>query len=165
MKLLDYWLKHPTIRIPLLILLVSASPLAVALTSQYGFNLHPCVLCIYQRIPLAAMAGLAFFALLIRHPNILRPLLLLSFLGFLIGGGIAVFHVGVEENWWQGTDKCSSKGFVDTVEDLLAKLRDAPTARCDEPQWRFILTMAGWNVLYSLGMAGLMLYLFKKVKH
>lgn len=60
MKLLCYPFNHP---LPFAFL-VSAGALGVALISQFGFGTYPCDLCIYQRIPYAAIAVLAGVGLL-----------------------------------------------------------------------------------------------------
>jgi disulfide bond formation protein DsbB len=42
-----------------------------------------------------------------------------------------------------------------STDDLLARIMAAPLIRCDQIVWKFLgLTMAGWNALISLGLAG-----------
>ena len=49
-------MKLPTPPVAALLLAVfSAAALAAALIGQYGFNLHPCHLCLIQRIPFAVV--------------------------------------------------------------------------------------------------------------
>ncbi len=149
-----------------MLLLMAATPLAGALLSQYGFNLHPCHLCILQRIPYSIVMGLAVLYLLLgrKCPHALKLLTLLSAALFLADGGIAAFHAGVEWHWWQekswwpwaanllGLESCSGTGAADSIEQLRAMLMHAPTARCDQPQFVFLkLSMAGYNALYALG--------------
>lgn len=83
--------------------------------------------------------------------------LTLAGLVFLAGAGIAAFHVGVEQHWWQGLASCGGNlPQARTVEELRAALLAQPVVRCDEVAWSlFGISMAGWNFLFSLGLAAL----------
>ena len=129
--------------------------LAFAFIMQYGFDLHPCVLCLWQRLPFAIvmlLAGLATFPALRRYAPVL---LALSGLTYLIGTGLAIFHTGVERHWWLGTSGCSITPLTGTsAEDLRTQLLHTAVARCDEIAWTFLsLSMANYNVIYSLALA------------
>ncbi len=141
---------------PALILLASALALGGAFVGQYGFDLRPCVLCIYQRWPYvaAALIALALLAVLRRRPALSAPLLVLAALAFASTAGIGLFHVGVEQHWWQGTAACGGAATPDSVDALRALLKSAPAVRCDDVAWRlFGLSMAGWNMLYGAALA------------
>jgi len=140
----------------LLIALLSALTLIVVFISQYGFGLAPCELCLWQRWPYAAaiLLGIAAVAL----PRWRAQLLLLATLSFAIGGGIGVFHAGVEWKWWQGLSSCGGGPTATTLEELRAQLLAAPVVRCDEAALRVLgLSMAGWNVIWSAALAVLAL--------
>jgi Disulfide bond formation protein DsbB. len=78
------------------------------------------------------------------------PLLVLAALSFATGASIAIFHVGVEEKWWQGLASCGGAPTPKTLEELRAQLMTAPVVRCDEAAFRFLgLSMAGWNVIWA----------------
>lgn len=143
--------------------LLSAAILGAALLSQYVGGLQPCVLCVYQRWPyvVTIALGLAGFALARRHPAAARIALALAGLTFLAGGCIAGFHVGVEQGWWQGTSGCGAPaGGAMTLEDLRAQVLAAPVVRCDEVPWSLLgISMAGYNFLISLALAGAALWL------
>lgn len=130
----------------------SAALLLGALAFQYLGGLAPCALCIWQRWPhLAAVilgaAGLALGGRLIP---------VLGGLAALTSAAIGVFHVGVEQKWWEGLATCSA-GSLDGVSaaDLLNPAVDvAAVVRCDAIAWQmFGLSMAGWNVVISLVLA------------
>jgi len=145
---------------PWLLLAAAAAALGGAWTLQYGFGLPPCELCIWQRWPWGIAAAAALAALLLRRGG--RPArwaLAAAGLATLAGAGIAFFHVGVEQHWWQGLTSCTGTvGRADTLEALRAQVMAAPVVRCDEPQGVFLgLSLAGWNALASVAAAGLAL--------
>ncbi len=55
-------LLNPTTAMALLVL-ASATALGAAFVSQYGFDLQPCVLCIYQRWPYVIVIALCLIGL------------------------------------------------------------------------------------------------------
>jgi disulfide bond formation protein DsbB len=139
----------------LLVLAGAVIALGFAFVMQYGFDLHPCVLCLWQRLPFAIvilLAGLASVSLLRRYAHIL---LTLCSVAYLVGTGLAIFHTGVERHWWLGTSGCSITPLSGTsVEDLRTQLLHTVVARCDEIAWTFLgLSMANYNVIYSLALA------------
>ena len=139
---------------PALLLLASAGALIFAFVAQYGFGLEPCVLCLYQRWPYAGV--ILLMGLAVAMPGLRPRLLLLAALVFAVGGGIGVYHVGVEQHWWAGTAECTGGGAAQTVEELRRQLLGRKPARCDEAAFVFLgLSMAGWNVVLSGALAGL----------
>jgi disulfide bond formation protein DsbB len=140
-------------RAPLLIAAFSIIVVGSAISSEVFGGLAPCVLCLYQRIPYAItiVLGLVGFA----APRLLLPALVLAALAFLTGGGIAVFHVGVEQAWWQGTEACvGAQNKAASLDELRAQIMATPVVRCTDIQWSlFGISMAGYNVLTSLGLA------------
>lgn len=133
--------------------------LGFAYTAQYGFGLQPCILCLYQRWPYRIAAALSVLAFVFASGSrtvIPRALLAFCVIAFVIDAGIALFQVGVEQHWWQGTEKCTGANLEGlSPAELLEKIRTAPTVRCDEIQFEFLgLTMAAYNGLFALGLAG-----------
>ncbi len=147
---------HPRV-VPALVVAVSLGALAAALASQVWGDLLPCVLCIYQRY---AYLGAAAFGLLglIAGPRTgaRRAAVALAGLAFLTGAAIAAFHVGVEQQWWRGTAGCHAPAFDPNaaIAELRKQLLETNFVPCDEVQWAlFGISMAGYNVLASLGLA------------
>jgi disulfide bond formation protein DsbB len=138
-----------------LIAAVSAALVAAAFAFEHLGGLPPCVLCWWQRYAHFAVIGLALFALLPVGGNLRAVLLLAAAVAALAGTGIAVFHVGVEQHWWQGTAECGSTlGAASSIEDMRRMLLAQPVVRCDEVAWSlFGISMAGYNALISLGLA------------
>ena len=142
----------------LIVLLVAAAVLGTALASQYWGGLRPCVLCLYQRYPYAIVIALTVVAAGFADRGggrIAMAMLAAAGLAFLVGTGIGIYHIGVEQHWWAGTAECGSTDSATTVEALRAKLLGRAPVRCDEAAWSlFGISMAGYNVLASLGLAG-----------
>jgi len=140
---------------PPIILAGSLAALAGAFIAQYGFDLQPCVLCIYQRWPYAVAAALAVLCLFLPAQQ-RQWALTAAIVALLVGGGIAGYHVGVEQHWWAGTAGCTGGATPATLEELRAQVMSAPVVRCDEVAFSlFGISMAGYNLLYAIGLAAL----------
>jgi disulfide bond formation protein DsbB len=74
---------------------------------------------------------------------------------FLTGAGLALYHVGVEQHWWGSIAACGGGASTDmTLEQMRAALAAKPPKPCDQVDWTlFGVSMAGYNVLASLGLA------------
>ena len=120
------------------------------------------MLCIYQRYAYGAAGALALLAVLLAgSPAGRRIALIGSGLAFAAGSAIAVFHVGVEQKWWQGTAACHAPQFPAdaTPQQLRDLLLNQPFAPCDVVPWEvFGISMAGFNVLASALLAALSLW-------
>jgi disulfide bond formation protein DsbB len=131
----------------------SAALLAAALGFQYLGGLAPCPLCIWQRWPhaIALALGLALLA----WPR--RWLALAAGLAVLAGGGIGVYHAGIERGWWAGPTTCTAPDPGAVAPDvLLDQILETPVVLCDEIAWSWLgISMAGWNAILSLGLAWL----------
>lgn len=150
---------RPTpLRAAFVVLAASAAILGAALFAQYVGGLRPCALCHWQRYPYVATIVLGLLALLLaRNATLGRyvgALIGLAGLVFLAGAGIAVFHIGVEQHWWQGTSACGQTlGQAQSIEDLRRALLAQPVVRCDQVAWSFLgLSMAGYNFLLSVAL-------------
>jgi disulfide bond formation protein DsbB len=135
----------------------SAALLLGAFAFQYLGGFLPCKMCLWQRWPHAA-AVLIGVAVLAGAP---RALIWLGALAAAITAFIGFYHAGVEWAWWPGPASCTGGG-LDlggmSGGDLLSM--DAPVGlvMCDEIVWSFAgLSMAGWNGIFSLGLAGIWL--------
>ena len=141
---------------PLTPALIAGATLAAAFGFQHIGGYAPCPLCVWQRWPHAAAIVLALLAWALPQGSRLRlGALILTGLTFAAGAALAGYHVGVEQRWWAGTFGCSSPALVGTDLDALrTQLFATPAVRCDEVPWSlFGLSMAGYNMLISLGLA------------
>lgn len=131
---------------------------AALLIAALGFQAAgyaPCELCILQRWPHVAAALLAGLVWLTGR---VRALSLLGMAAAGVAMGLAVYHAGVELQYWAGPSHCSGGvGDLATLStaELMARLQSAPVTRCDEIAWSFLgISMAGWNALFSAMLAG-----------
>ena len=141
------------------IFLAAAATIGGALVFQHGFGYQPCKLCLWQRDPyyLAMPVALAT-ALAPTRSRWSRLGLGLLTLIFLASAGFGAYHAGVEWGFWLGPSDCggASAPAAGDVGDFLRSLEQTRVVSCTEAAWRFLgLSLAGWNVLISLGLAGL----------
>ncbi|MGL4265333.1 MAG: disulfide bond formation protein B [Afipia sp.] len=143
------------------IAVVAAATIAGAWFFELVLDIRPCPLCLEQRyayylaIPLAVLIALGSSQGVSRR--LLGVGLVVLTLALLANAGLGAYHAGVEWGFWQGPTDCSGP-IVDfgSTGNLLDNLNKVKVIRCDEVQWRFLgLSLAGYNVLISLGMAAL----------
>jgi disulfide bond formation protein DsbB len=134
---------------------IAAAMLAAAFAFEHLGGLRPCVLCWWQRYAWMAALVCALSAVATRG-RFASALLLAAALATLGGAGIAGYHVGVEQDWWRGTDACGSAlGAAQTAEERLRQLLAAPVVRCNEVAWSFAgLSMAAWNGVVAAAAGG-----------
>lgn len=145
-------------------LVAFAAPLLLyggALVSQFGFGLHPCEMCYWQRWPHQAAIVLALLALMLdRNDRAMRGLTLLAAIAIAISGVIGIFHAGVEYHFWEGLTTCST---TQSGPISLDQIMATPIIRCDVPQWElFGISLAGFNAIFSLAAAALVLTLLRR---
>lgn len=136
------------------IFLACAISLSAALVGQHVFDLRPCMLCLYERLPYVAAGIVAAAMILLPTSPRLRNLgVLLCLLAFLGNTGLGIYHVGVEQQWWAAPACTGDVGQVN-LGDLRAALGKASPPPCDEIQWTlFGISMAGYNAILSLALA------------
>ena len=136
----------------LLAALGSAGLLAGAFGFQYLGGMAPCELCLWQRWPHAAAVLIGVLALIIGG----RLWALLGITAALATAGIGVFHVGVEQKWWEGLASCTGNSIagISTADLLNPDVIVAAPVRCDAIAWSMMgVSMAGWTVIASLALA------------
>lgn len=158
----------PTPRALLLLMAgFSAAMLSAALVAQYGFGLHPCKLCLYQRYPYAAIAALALpVAFFVKSSRLLVCAAWFCLLLLLADAGIAGYHAGVEWGVIPGPSSCSNPGGGgQTIEEMRAEIMNAPLVPCDQAMAHVLgLSLAAWNALAALAMAALSFVALRKIR-
>ena len=135
--------------------------LGSAYSLEYFMGVKPCDLCIYQRWPW----WMAFMLSIITHfPNLpylwISRLVRVAGLSIIISGVIALYHVGIEFDWWGGPSACTNNDTLPaTLYDLHASNSFRLTTRCDEVPWSifgFSLASYNWVISTVIGAAILM---------
>ncbi|QBY00457.1 disulfide bond formation protein B [Rhodophyticola sp. CCM32] len=132
----------------------SAGLLLAAYGFEYIGGLAPCAMCLWQRWP--HMAAIALGALGAALPSTL--IAVLGGLTMLGNAGLALFHTGVEKDWWEGPQSCTGAAAQDlgamSAADLLATDTGPRIVLCDQVSWEMVgLSMASWNGLACLALA------------
>jgi disulfide bond formation protein DsbB len=153
----------PTLRRlwPAFAAVVSVAMLAAAHAFETFGGYAPCTLCLRQRevywaALTVAVVGMALSAL--KRPLVREGLAICLAAIFLTGAVVAAYHAGAEWKWWPGPTTCSGAGgavAAGAMSDLLSGAKVHPPA-CDQAAWRMLgVSMAGYNVLISTGLAAL----------
>ncbi len=155
---------EPARTAPLAIAAIGAAALVGAWIFEFGFGMRPCPLCLEQRIayyfaiPLAVLLamGVAYGA----SRKVLIAGLVAIAAGMLWNAGLGAYHSGIEWGFWAGPQDCAGPvNSFGSAGSLLKQIESIRIVRCDEVQWRFLgLSLAGYNVLISLALAGLALW-------
>ena len=125
-----------------------------ALVFEHVFGYVPCKLCLMQRNPyylaiLGALAAAALPALDWGGPRLLALI-------FIVSAGLGAYHAGVEWGFCRAERlRRHPRRRPGGMGDFLNQLQTTRVVNCTEAAWRFLgLSLAGWNVLISLGLAG-----------
>ena len=151
----------PALVAALAIAFIAADTLAGAWFFQLMLDIRPCPLCLEQRYAYYLAVPLGLVVAFAASRGAPRPVLLAGLailaLAALANAGLGGYHAGVEWQFWQGPTDCSGPvANLGSAGTLLERLDTEKVIRCDEVQWRFLgLSLAGYNVLISLAMAGI----------
>src|SRR3546814_3927018 len=122
-----------------LALILPLAMLAGAYAFQYVGGMHPCEMCWWQRYAHFAAIPLALVAYAMRGKACVSALFTgLAGLAIAIGGGIGLFHAGVEYGWWEGITPCSTSTAGGNPADLLNHDMATPITPYDAAPWRLL---------------------------
>ncbi len=131
----------------------SLAMLIFAFVSEYIYGYQPCTLCLQQRYPhiLIVLLCLIIFIWRKRIPAIYALNILLISISVIL----AFYHIGVENNIFDGPASCSPydlSGNLDkSSEALLSEILSKPIINCNTVSWSFLgLSMASWNFILSV---------------
>jgi disulfide bond formation protein DsbB len=157
-------MRKPAAGAAIVIALVGAAAILGAYYFQYVLGLQPCPLCLEQRIAYYVAIPLALILAFAAWRGAPRALpvagLVLIALAMLVNAGLGVYHSGVEWKLWPGPAHCSGPVTnLGRASDLMKQLQNVQVVRCDDAAWRFLgLSLAGYNVLISLALAGVAIW-------
>ena len=133
----------------------SLSMVLFALLSEHVFGFTPCSLCLIQRYPHLLVVIISVWLIFFRtHDFFLYPINTLIMASSIL---FSFYHVGVEQNIFQGPQSCSSSNLAQigekSAEALLKSILNTTVVRCNEISWSFIgISMATWNLIFSIGL-------------
>ena len=150
------WLFNP-LRRGIMISLGSLGILAAVFGFEHLMGLAPCPLCLNQRIAFYVALPLGLIAALTgtKKPTLSSASFMLLTLIFLANAAYGGYHAGIEWGYWPGPSSCAG-GTMDitNIEELIKSLENGAPPSCSEAPWRlFGLSLAGYNMLASLGLA------------
>lgn len=133
----------------------SGFALGGASLSEYVFSLHPCQLCLYQRDIHWAVVVLSMAGLVALRKDSARRFCSFVLVALLAGSvALALTHVGVEQGFWEEVCTNPAGQGLASAQDLEAFLETSPVS-CKQVSWSlFGISLAGYNALYSLFLAG-----------
>ena len=131
----------------------SAALLLAAFAFQHVGGMAPCSLCVWQRWPHAVAVACGAVALV----ALPRLMAFAGMIAALATAAIGGYHTGVERGWWDGPATCSNAPTSGlSTDELFDRIMTAPLVRCDEVAWQMLgLSMASWNMVAALGLAGI----------
>jgi len=125
-----------------------------ALFFEHVLGYQPCELCFLQRKPWYALIPVGFALVVFAakdNRTLLKAGLALALVVLLVSAGLGAWHAGIEWKWWKGPAGCTASGadFTVALPDLSKRV-----VLCDEAPLRILgLSLAGWNALFSLALA------------
>ena len=149
----------PPLSAAAVVFIVGLATIGGFLFFEHVMGLPPCPLCLEQRIAFYLAVPLAALLWLGAGHGASRKVLMLGFavvaIAMLWNAGLGAYHAGIEWKFWPGPQDCSGQiNQFGSPEDLMKQLQNTAMIRCDQAAWRFLgLSLAGWNVLVSLGLA------------
>src|SRR3974390_60264 len=103
--------REPAAVTALVIFVLCTATLLGAWYFQYVLKLHPCPLCLEQRLPYHIVAPLSLLLAIAAVVGAPRPLIGVGFIAIMVAmlysAGLGAYHSGVEWNWWAGPTECS----------------------------------------------------------
>lgn len=127
--------------------LSSLLALIFAYTLQFVFDVIPCKLCLYERIPYFIVIVFSLFSLLRTY----KIVTYMMFFSYFMGAIISFYHVGLESHWFFDVLGCTKKFDTlsfDAIKDSLLNLNYVAT--CDRPYMILGLSVTKWNLIYSI---------------
>ncbi len=150
------------------ILLVAAATIAGAFVFQ-ALGYAPCELCLKERVPY--YIGIAVAALTVvlatREPRrLLQAAFAVLFLIFAASAIFGAYHAGIEWGFWPGPSSCTGAiPKAGSMQDFLHQLHTIKVVRCDAVAIRILgLSLAGWNAVISVLLAGVAVLGFARAK-
>tara|TARA_Y100001935_G_C17218980_1_gene464187 strand:- start:408 stop:890 length:483 start_codon:yes stop_codon:yes gene_type:complete len=147
-----------------IIFILSFSALLIAYFIEIFLGHQPCNLCLIERIPygLSLILIIMYFV----FSKYQKFLILLLIINFLMLSAISIYHVGIEQGFFEESFLCSIKDETEILskDELLLKLQENITSCKDVTFKIFGFSLTSINVLISLIISILLtkIYIYEK---
>lgn len=137
------------------------SLLCVGYMAEYGFDIVPCSLCLYQRYVMMVIIALSLGIVIsgVDHKTGTTIIFLCALGGVILSG----YHIGVELKWWAMPQSCvanvslSSTNPAEMLHSLQEQMKHQKVARCDQINWYVFGLPASWWTLGAFLFATLII--------
>jgi protein dithiol:quinone oxidoreductase len=147
--------------------LVCAGLMAWALWLQYGLDLDPCPLCIFQRVAVIA-TGVVFLIAAIQNPGPAGASIYAGLTTFVsgIGAGLAAWHVWIQAQPRGAVAACGMglNYMLETLPltEVIAKVLKG-SGECAEQGWLFMgLAIPSWTFVFFIAMIAAAIALIRR---
>ena len=133
-----------------LIFIISVIALASAFFIEYILGHQPCNLCILERIPY--LLAIIIITLNYKFIHIEKHLMLLLILIFLTATILSLYHLGIEQGFFEESLVCDLKNGSNLLskEEILKQLQEKNVSCKDVTFKIFGLSLTSYNILISL---------------
>tara|TARA_Y100001970_G_scaffold216953_1_gene265652 strand:+ start:2423 stop:2902 length:480 start_codon:yes stop_codon:yes gene_type:complete len=146
-----------------LIALLSIFTLLSAVYIEYGLNIKPCKLCLYQRAPYIISIFLCFFGYVNFKNSLWIYFLILT---FSISSILAGYHLGIENNIFSEFSGCTSNNLNITDKNELLNALNENLPNCKDVNFKlFGLSLATINLFISLIVVIISMFIIKNEKN
>tara|TARA_Y100000590_G_scaffold58634_1_gene62008 strand:- start:1803 stop:2300 length:498 start_codon:yes stop_codon:yes gene_type:complete len=131
---------------------------------EFKFDQQPCKLCLYQRIPYFLSIFLILTTLFFKSYE--KIILLILCLVFIASSVLAFYHFGIEQGFFSETLACVNQNLSEDLskEQLLEQLKENFIS-CKDVNFKiFGFSLAAINIIFSLLLSIMFLFLYKRCK-
>ena len=127
-------------------------------------DLKPCILCIYQRIPYFFAIFLAIIFLFLEDHKFQKIFYYLYSITFLSSLLLAIYHFGIENNFWSAFTSCEiNDSYIKDKSNLKEYLLEKEFVSCSKVNFSLLgISLVGYNIIISLFLLILSLLKLRK---
>ena len=131
---------------------------------EYFLDLKPCILCIYQRIPYFFAIFLAIIFLFLEDYKFHKIFYYLYSITFLSSLLLAIYHFGIENNFWSAFTSCEiNDSYIKDKSNLKEYLLEKEFVSCSKVNFSLLgISLVGYNIIISLFLLILSLLKLRK---
>ena len=151
-----------------IIIFASVLALGIAYLLEF-FGIHPCRLCIYQRIIYYILVFIGVLMLIFIKKELKKFYIVFSaiiiYVLLVAGLGLSIFQVAIEHQLIEYDSSCTASfNDVNSPEEFLLSINKKDLVACDKPQiMLYGISLAGLNCFYILLVLSISLFIIYKV--